>query len=74
MKYLKATVILFLLLFIVWYACAQHLGTFVWTAFTPESYDEYLNVWFFIFVFLELIIFFLYVFYVYKIYACRKNK
>lgn len=73
MKYLIATIILVLSLFIGWFTSAKYLEPVILSLFSPETHDKYWDIWFSIFVAIELIIILVYMTYVYKVYKSNKH-
>lgn len=73
MKYLIATMILFASLFVGWFVSTKYLESVILRVFNPESHDKYLDIWFSMFVFIELAIIFVYVVYAYKLHKHNKH-
>ncbi len=73
MKYLIATIILVFSLFIGWFTSAKYLEPVILSLFSPETHDKYLDIWFSIFVAIELIIILIYMTYVYKVHKSNKH-
>lgn len=72
-KYLIATMILFASLFVGWFVSAKYLEPVILKVFNPESHDKYLDIWFSMFVFIELAIIFVYMVYAYKLHKRNKH-
>lgn len=72
-KYLIATIILGLLLFMGWLSSAKYLEPVILNVFNPESHEKYLDIWFLIFVSIELIFVVGYIVYVYRVYKSNKH-
>lgn len=72
-KYLIATITLFISLLAGWFVSAKYLEPVIFKFFTPETHDKYLDIWFLIFVLVELIIVMVYIVYVYKTYKSQHH-
>lgn len=72
MKYLIATIVLFISLFLGWFASAKYLEPVILKMFNPVSHDKYLDIWFSMFVLIELVIVVVYVVYVYRVHKLKK--
>ena len=70
-KYLMATVVLFIAVFVGWFFSAKYLDPLIGHVLNPESHDKHMDIWFSMFVLIELVILFVYAAYVYKLYKSR---
>ena len=73
MKYMFATILLVLSLFFGWAFSAKYLEALILNIFNPESHEHYLDIWFSIFVSIEIIFVFLYMVYIYRAYRTSKH-
>jgi hypothetical protein len=72
-KYLMATIILFISLFVGWFSSVKYLEPLILKMFNPASHEKYLDIWFSMFALIELVIFFVYMVYVYKVHKLNKH-
>jgi cytochrome bd-type quinol oxidase subunit 2 len=70
-KYLIATVALVFSLVLGWFVSAKYLEPLILSVFNPESHEKYLDIWFVVFVSIELVVVLMYTVYIYTVY---KNK
>lgn len=73
MKYLIATIALAISLAFGWLVSAKYLEPVILRFFNPESHERYLDIWFTIFVLIELVVFLTYLIYVDKLYQANKH-
>lgn len=72
-KYLIATIFLVFSLVLGWFVSAKYLEPIILSVFNPESHEKYLDIWFVVFVSIELVVFFTYTAYIYTIYKNKKH-
>jgi len=65
-KYLLATIALVIALFLGWLLSAKLLEPLILKVFDPNTHEKYLDIWFSLFVFIELLITIGYAAYLYK--------
>lgn len=73
MKYLPPTIVLFISLFLGWLASVKYLEPLILNVLNPESHDKYMDIWFSMFVSIELLIVLVYVMYVYTLYKFNEH-
>lgn len=72
-KYLTATIILLFSLALSWLVSAKYLEPVILKAFNPETHEKYLDIWFTVFVLIELAILLGYALYIYRVYMSNKH-
>ncbi|ETD72850.1 hypothetical protein V757_01815 [Pelistega indica] len=72
-KYLTATIILLFSLALGWLVSAKYLEPVILKAFNPETHEKYLDIWFTVFVLIELAILSGYTLYIYRVYMSNKH-
>ncbi len=72
-KYMVATAVLLVSLFLGWFLSAKYLEPLIFNLFSPENHEEYLDYWFPSFLAIELSIVLVYVFVVYKIHNSARH-
>lgn len=72
-KYLLATIILFVYLALGWFVSAKYLDPVILKIFNPDTHEEYLDIWFALFATIELVVLSGYVVYVFNVYMTNKH-
>lgn len=74
MKYLAATIVLFIALILGWVISAKYLEPVIRMAFKPETHEQYMDLWFSVFSVIEVAAVLSYVVYVYKLFKSSSDR
>jgi len=72
-KYLTATIVLLFSLALGWLVSAKYLEPVILKAFNPDTHEKYLDIWFTVFVLIEMVILAGYALYIYRVYKSNKH-